>query len=270
MIDATANGESHDHEVTTDMRVKLPVFEGPLDLLLYLIKKDELDIYNIPIEHITSQYQEYLQAMKTLNLDIAGEFLVVAATLLYIKSRTLLPVDQQPPEEDAEEDDPRWQLIRQLVEYKKFKDAAWTLQLKQLEQEKAWPRGSTIDPETRPVTNMGEAGIFDLITAFHAVLARINAKDDSQEIYEEQFTVTDKLKVIRDMLVARPKVLFHELFVGQSTRTEIVVTFLALLELIKLRQIRAAQGKAFGEIEIERADPVEMDQQRLAASPENS
>ena len=108
--------------------VKLPVFEGPLDLLLYLIKKDELDIYDIPIEQITRRYLEYLQLIKMLDLEVAGEYLVVASTLLYIKSRVLLPHDQRPPEDEAEEDDPRWELVRQLVEYKKYKDAAFELQ----------------------------------------------------------------------------------------------------------------------------------------------
>src|SRR5437016_7355853 len=111
----------------TDYKVKLEVFEGPLDLLLYLIKRDEIDIYDISIERITRQYLEYLQAFKELKIDIAGEFVVMAANLIYLKSRSLLPLDQQPPEEDAEEDDPRWDLIRQLIEYKKFKEAAATL-----------------------------------------------------------------------------------------------------------------------------------------------
>ncbi len=108
----------------TDYKVKLEIFEGPLDLLLYLIKRDEIDIYDISIERITRQYLEYLQAFKELKIDLAGEFVVMAANLIYLKSRSLLPVDQQPPEEDAEEDDPRWDLIRQLIEYKKFKEAA--------------------------------------------------------------------------------------------------------------------------------------------------
>ena len=119
----------------TDYKVKLEIFEGPLDLLLYLIKRDELDIYDISLERITKQYLEYLQAFKELNIDVAGEFVVMAANLIYLKSRSLLPVDQQPPEEDVEEDDPRWDLIRQLIEYKKFKEAAAQLQHRQLEQE---------------------------------------------------------------------------------------------------------------------------------------
>ena len=128
--------------------VKLPVFEGPLDLLLYLIKKDELDIYDIPIEQITARYLEYLRLIKMLDLEIAGEYLVVASTLLYIKSRMLLPHDQRPPEEDAEEDDPRWELVRQLVEYKKYKDAAFELSQCLTEQEKTHRRGGSVKAET--------------------------------------------------------------------------------------------------------------------------
>src|SRR5213079_3208759 len=115
----------------TDYKVKLEIFEGPLDLLLYLIKQDEIDIHEISLERITQQYLEYLQAFKELNIDLAGEFIVMAANLIYLKSRSLLPADQQPPEEDAEEDDPRWDLIRQLIEYKKFKDAASELHLRE-------------------------------------------------------------------------------------------------------------------------------------------
>src|SRR5438309_3576986 len=122
-----------------DYKVKLEIFEGPLDLLLYLIKRDEIDIYDISIERITRQYLEYLQAFKELNIDVAGEFVVMAANLIYLKSRSLLPVDQQPPEEDVE-DDPRWDLIRQLIEYKKFKEAAAQLQTRALEQERIFAR----------------------------------------------------------------------------------------------------------------------------------
>src|ERR687886_2892756 len=124
----------------SDYKVRLEIFEGPLDLLLYLIKRDELDIYEISLERITRQYLEYLQAFKELNIDVAGEFVVMAANLMYLKSRSLLPVDQQPPEEDAEEDDPRWELIRQLIEYRKFKEAAAKLQVRQRERERIFIR----------------------------------------------------------------------------------------------------------------------------------
>src|ERR1700677_519185 len=123
-----------------DYKVKLEVFEGPLDLLLYLIKKDEIDIYDIPIERITKQYLDYLQMFKILDLDVAGEFVVMAANLIYIKSRSLLPVHQQPPDEMAEEEDPRWELVRQLIEYKKFKDAAAHLGQRELARENIFSR----------------------------------------------------------------------------------------------------------------------------------
>src|SRR5215218_860560 len=158
----------------TDYKVKLEVFEGPLDLLLYLIKRDEIDIYDISLERITKQYLEYLQAFKELNIELAGEFIVMAANLIYLKSRSLLPVDQQPPEDDAEEDDPRWDLIRQLIEYKKFKEAAAQLQARQSERERIFIReplgfdGLAAAPPLR----LGEVGIFQLINAFNAVIKR--------------------------------------------------------------------------------------------------
>ena len=131
--------------MTTDYKVKLEIFEGPLDLLLYLIKRDEIDIYDISIERITRQYLEYLEAFKELNIEVAGEFIVMASNLLYIKSRSLLPLDQQPPADEAEEDDPRWELIRQLIEYRKFKDAAAHLHHRAREQENIFVRGGPAD-----------------------------------------------------------------------------------------------------------------------------
>src|SRR3982751_3891993 len=151
----------------TEYKVRLEIFEGPLDLLLYLIKRDEIDIYDISLERITRQYLEYLEAFKELNIEVAGEFIVMAANLLYIKSRRLLPADQQPPEEEAEEDDPRWELIRQLIEYKKFKEAAAQLHDRALEQQQRFARAVTYDAEQAlaPI-RLGEVGIFQLINAF--------------------------------------------------------------------------------------------------------
>src|SRR5437773_7763124 len=157
-----------------DYKVKLEVFEGPLDLLLYLIKKEEVDIYDIPIERITNQYMEYLTLMKLLNLEVAGEFLVMAATLMYIKSRMLLPVDQQVTDSEAEEgEDPRWELIRQLVEYKKFKDAALQLAQREEEQAKIFPRrAGDAAIEADAEVPLAEVSIFDLINAFNEVLKK--------------------------------------------------------------------------------------------------
>ncbi len=152
--------------------VKLPVFEGPLDLLLYLIKKDELDIYDIPIEKITSQYLDYLRLIKMLDLEVAGEYLVVAATLVYIKSRVILPHDQRPPEDEADEgNDPRWELVRQLVEYKKYKDAAFELQQCLHRQENTFGRGGTFKPDMAADGSLpfDKVGLFDLLSVFQKV-----------------------------------------------------------------------------------------------------
>src|ERR1043166_4474299 len=143
-------------------KVKIEVLEGPLDLLLYLIKMDEVDIYDISIERITQQYLEFMEAFKVLDLEVAGEFVVMAANLIYLKSRSLLPAHVQPPEEEAEEDDPRWDLIRQLVEYKKFKDAAAQLSQRELEQSNLFGRGA--EPvDAAPERPLGDVSVFDLI-----------------------------------------------------------------------------------------------------------
>jgi segregation and condensation protein A len=235
-----------------EYKVKLEVFEGPLDLLLYLIKKDEVDIYDIPIESITKQYLAYMEMFKMLDIDVAGEFVVMAANLIYIKSRSLLPADQQPPEETAEEEDPRWELVRQLIEYKKFKDAAATLQRRELEQENIFSRLPDT-AEHRGARPLGEVGMFDLINAFQSVLKRVEARGEMREIFAENFTVSDKIDLIMKMIASGVALSFSELFASAATRTEIVVTFLALLELIRLKQIRASQGEEFGEIELTRA-----------------
>lgn len=235
----------------TDYKVKLEIFEGPLDLLLYLIKQDEIDIYEISLERITSQYLEYLQAFKELNIDIAGEFIVMAANLIYLKSRSLLPVDQQPPDEDASEDDPRWDLIRQLIEYKKFKEAASLLQIRQLEQERMFARSGTgLEVIAAAPLPLGEVGIFQLINAFQTVLKRVEAREDLREIFGEHFTVSDKIDSILQRVAAGLPLKFSELFAEMASRVEIVVTFLALLELIRLKQVLVTQANPFDEIEI--------------------
>jgi segregation and condensation protein A len=235
----------------TDYKVKLEIFEGPLDLLLYLIKQDEIDIYEISLERITSQYLEYLQAFKELNIDIAGEFIVMAANLIYLKSRSLLPVDQQPPDEDAAEDDPRWDLIRQLIEYKKFKEAASQLNNLALEQERTFVRaGSGPGAALLAPLSLGEVGIFQLINALQTVIKRIEAREDLREIFGEHFTVSEKIDSILQRVSEGTPLKFSELFAGIASRVEIVVTFLALLELIRLKQIRVTQTNPFDEIEI--------------------
>jgi len=241
-----------------DYKVKLEVFEGPLDLLLYLIKKEEVDIYDIPIERITNQYMEYLSLMKLLNLEVAGEFLVMAATLMYIKSRLLLPADQQIADPEAEEgEDPRWELIRQLVEYKKFKDAAAQLARREDEQSKVFPRrvGEDTGVESDKEIPLAEVSIFDLINAFQVVLKKAGEREEFREIIEERFTVSDKIEEILYTLRDRTELRFGELFEKASTRAEAVVTFLALLELIRLKRLKVRQPEAFGEIQVLKVTP---------------
>jgi segregation and condensation protein A len=234
----------------TDYKVKLEVFEGPLDLLLYLIKQDEIDIYDISLERITSQYLEYLQAFRELNIELAGEFIVMAANLIYLKSRSLLPVDQQPPAEDAEEDDPRWDLIRQLIEYKKFKEAATELHQRELEQERIFAREGALAPRFQEPLRLGDVGIFQLINAFQIVIKRLEARQDVQEIFSEVYSVSEKIDTILQRVAAGAPIRFSDLFGATVSRLEVVVTFLALLELIRLKQVRAIQQNIFEEIEI--------------------
>ena len=234
----------------SDYKVKLEIFEGPLDLLLYLIKRDEIDIYDISLERITRQYLEYLQAFKELNIDLAGEFVAMAANLIYLKSRSLLPVDQQPPEEDAEEDDPRWELIRQLIEYKKFKEAGAQLHLRELEQESIFAREGGSSPPAEGLLELGEVGIFQLINAFQNVIKRVEARQDLQELPGERFSVSEKIDTILQRIGAGGLIRFSDLFGVVVSRVEVVVTFIALLELIRLKQVRAIQKNIFDEIEI--------------------
>jgi segregation and condensation protein A len=234
-------------------RVSLPVFDGPLDLLLYLIKKEEMNIYDIEVGKITAQYLLHLDQMREMDLEVAGDFLVVAATLLYIKSRTLLPQDQQMAEEEPEEgEDPRWELIRQLVEYKKFKDASFELHLRQTRQDKLYFREVEEKRPTLIPVGLGEVGVFDLVKAFQRILDRAREKEGFREIYEEKYTVADKMQFILDKIEKEEAVLFTTLFSDVSSRPEIVVTFLALLELVRLKQLKARQSDVFGEIEIYR------------------
>jgi segregation and condensation protein A len=241
-------------EAKNPTHIKLPVFEGPLDLLLYLIKKDEIDIYDIPIERITSRYLEYLRLIKMLDLEVAGEYLVVAATLLYIKSRVILPHDQRPPEDEVEEDDPRWELVRQLVEYKKFKDAAFELQNCLSRQENVHSRGGTAKPDLAADGSLpfDKVGLFDLLSVFQKVLSRASQNEDLRDIFEERFTVSDKIQLIQSRLAENRRLVFEDLFAEAASRTEIVVTFLAVLELIRLKEIGVLQEGPFGVIELTR------------------
>jgi segregation and condensation protein A len=246
---------AHQRGKTADMaeyKVKFEVFEGPLDLLLYLIKKEEVDIYDVNLTDLAAQFIEYIDVMRMLDLDVAGEFLVMASTLMYIKSRELLPLEQQVQVEGEDDgEDPRWELIRQLVEYKKFKDAATQLQALEARQENVFPRLpgrpelAQEAPRVKP-----EVSLFDLLNAVSAILKRVNQRDESRDVFEDKWTVSEKIEQIMKALAENGRLIFSELFAGATSRTEVVVTFLALLELIRLRQLTAAQAAAFGEIEI--------------------
>jgi segregation and condensation protein A len=236
----------------SEYKVKFEVFEGPLDLLLYLIKKEEVDIYEVNLTTLATQFIEYIETMRLLDLEIAGEFLVMAATLMYIKSRELLPVDQQAQVEGEDEgEDPRWELIRQLVEYKKFKDAAAQLQELEIRQENLFPRmpGKPEFADEAP-SHRAEASVFDLLNSVSAVLKRFAEKEDLRDIFEDKWSVSDKIDLILRLTGGRERLKFSELFEGATSRTEVVVTFLALLELIRLKQLRAEQAEAFGEIDL--------------------
>jgi len=238
-----------------EYKVRLEVFEGPLDLLLYLIKKDELDIHNIPMETITSQYVQYIDLMKMLDLNIAGEFLVMAATLMMIKSRMLLPAEER-PELEEEDEDPRWDLVRQLVEYKKFKDAALHLEALEARREDIFGRdGAEVVLERDTDVALHDVGLFDLISAFSDALKKVKV-ENLQEIFAERFTVADKIGVLGDRLRNEKRFSLSAMFEGMRSRSEIACTFLALLELIRLAQARAVQKDTFGEIYIERAEGV--------------
>ena len=239
-------------------KVKLDVFEGPLDLLLYLVRKDEVDIYDISIERITRQYLEYLEAMDSIDVEIGGEFIVMAANLLYIKSRTLLPVDLQGPvEEEGEDEDPRWELIRQLIEYKKFKEAAGDLRDRDELAVKLFGRTPVAPPDGPATLLAGEVGALDLIAAFQRVLDRLEKRKGAErEIEADRFTVSEKIEFVLKVLPENEPLKFEELFAGQTTRGEVVATFLALLELVRLRHVVVEQPGAFGEILLRRRGPV--------------
>ena len=243
----------------SEYKVKFEVFEGPLDLLLYLIKKEEVDIYEVNLTKLATQFIEYVDLMRQFDLEVAGEFLVMAATLMYIKSRELLPVEQQAVVEGDEDEgeDPRWELIRQLVEYKKFKDAAAQLQLLETRQENIYPRvPGKIEFEAEAVSAKPEAGIFDLLNAVNSILKRFTEKAAStREIYQDKWTVSEKMEFVCNLMAARGSVKFSELFETAANRAEVICTFLAVLELIRLKQIACVQPEPFAPIEITRAVP---------------
>jgi segregation and condensation protein A len=240
----------------SEYKVKFEVFEGPLDLLLYLVKKQEVDIYEVNLTQLATHFIEYIDVMRMLDLEIAGEFLIMASTLMYIKSRELLPVDQQVQAEEEEDgEDPRWELIRQLVEYKKFKDAAAQLQKLEERQDSVYRREAP-KPVFESEPQKPDVSIFDLINAVNTILKRVAQREgESREIFEDKWSVSEKIEMLVKLITEKSRVKFSDLFESATSRTEVVVTFLAMLELIRLRQIVCVQSDHFAEIEIIRAEP---------------
>lgn len=227
--------------------VQLDNFEGPLDLLLHLIKKNEMDIYDIPIAAITEQYLGILDAMKNLNLDIASEFLLMAATLLHIKSKLLLPPMAE-EETEEEEEDPRAELVKRLLEYQKYKNISETLDTRPILGRDLFVR-SAPEPEVLEEVETGfvAVGLFDLLEALKEVLAEKPA-EIVHEINIEKLSVTDRINAILSTLSGKESIAFTDLFAGEIKRTDIIVTFLALLELVKMRMVRFMQNSQHGTI----------------------
>lgn len=235
--------------------VKLDLYEGPLDLLLEIIRKNEMDIFDIPMVEVTRQYLDYLEQMKQLNLDIAGEFLVMAATLVYIKSRMILPQEAEKVEDEG--GDPRTELIRKLLEYKAFCEAAKGLETLEVERSQEFTR-QIADYYFKEISSEGalevdtlSANLYDLMTAFHQVMKNIG-QVSFHSVFEQVISIEEKIDQIKQLFESRPVIWFRELFTPESSRNEWIITFLAMLELAKSRFIRILQRERFGEISLER------------------
>jgi len=243
-------------------RVRLPAFEGPLDLLLHLIRVNQIDLFDIPIMDITRQYNETLDLMRELNLEVAGEYLVMAATLLHIKSRMLLPPD--PAVLATPTEDPRTELVRQLEEYQKYRQAAQVLSQAESEFARAWVRPASLVAEYE-----GEAAVvadlFGLLTAFKRILETMS-RQEQLALKRDRISLLDRIHWVLEKLRVSRRASFTSLFGGCSTRSDLIVTFLALLELVRLQVVGALQKERFGEIELlllEDPDQIHIDSERV-------
>jgi segregation and condensation protein A len=233
-------------------RVLLPTFEGPLDLLLHLIEEHELDIFDIPIAFVAAKFVEYVTLMQEINIDVASEYLVMAATLAHIKSKQLLPVVPADQEDEQEPElDPRAELVRRLLEYQKYKNVAEQLAGSPVLGRDVFLRGvQSSDAEgAAPIAGLS---LFRLLDAFQAVLGRVKANVDHQ-IDFERFSITDRINELSAMLAHRHRMAFVDLFEGQTSRAELIITFLALLEMTRLRLTRLFQEGPLEPIEVELA-----------------
>ena len=231
-------------------KVTLGIFEGPLDLLLHLIRENEIDIYDIPIAKVTEQYLAYLSLMESLDLDVAGEWLVMAATLLEIKSRMLLPED---PQEQTEEDptDPRLELVERLIEYEKFKGAAEVFREKEAEQARVFARGAVeVEFDLRPKFDLSNITAVDLLAALQKILLDTDEEEPVTSIQRRKVSVRMRMREVLRKIETAGKIAFEELFEGDRNRVDVVITFLALLELLKQRKVKVKQATAFAPIHI--------------------
>jgi segregation and condensation protein A len=234
--------------------ITLPAFEGPLDLLLHLIQKHELDIMDIPVSFVTEKYVEYISLMQALSIDITSEYLVMAATLVHIKSKSLLPPDAVVNDDDEsslDEVDPREELIRRLLEYQKYKQAAAELNERGALGRDVFGRGAVLEEKEGPAP-LARVEVWNLLDAFAKVLARNKVKVE-HEVSFDQLSITERIQQLCDRLADRGKCQFDELFEGQVTRIDLIITFLALLEMTRLKMTKLYQVDPLAPIHIELA-----------------
>lgn len=234
-----------------DYRVRLESFEGPLDLLLYLIRKEEVSIYDIPIARVTEQYLEYVRLMDELDIAVAGEFLVMAATLIHIKTKLLLPRDPFAEAAGEELEDPRQELVERLLEHQKYKNAADFLHQRAVLEREVFTRPLS---EEEKANMEVKAGVFDLLTAFRDVLLRAQALMEI-EIARDEVTLSQKLAEVEALIDTHESINVRELFEAARSRRELVITFLAILELVKELKVRIVQEGAFGDIRARKREP---------------
>jgi segregation and condensation protein A len=232
--------------MTDDLKIMLPLYEGPLDLLLDMIRRQKIDIYDIPIAKVTEQYLEYLHFMQELNVDVASEFILIAAQLIYIKSRMLLPPDPDAPPEEAE--DPRAELVRRLLEYEKFKNAAQMLYQREMVENASWSNPGPLPVEEADLEPEMSVGLYDLVLAFREILKRAEQKP-TMDVSREEFSVEQMMGFLfENIAAARGKITLTELLPRIGSRRGLITAFLAMLELTRLQAIYLLQEKAFGEI----------------------
>ncbi len=244
-------------------RLNIDIFEGPLDLLLFLIKEQKMDIYDVPILDITKQYMEYLDIMQDLNLDVAGEYLLMASELARIKSKMLLPRQEVEGETEEEGEDPRVELTRRLLEYKRFKEAAFELRKKEFDKQQVFARHGPTLPDLSEEVDISNVSPFDLLNAFQKIIKKKNLKKD-YEIEVTTLSVSDRITYVLEILSSAESVTFESLFTPVNTRQEVIVLFLAILELMRLGLIRVQQTDAFQTIRVYRSTDKETEAEILA------